>query len=353
MPKGGGMFSPAGRQQSFALSPAATSSSPRTAKPQQPRRRSPSSRGSSGGRSSAAAAGGAPQGLLVVGAHAENRLHAEREARRQIALDHTQQLRAQIQHREKLARAEQQRSHAAERAAIPSAGRLGSRFEPKQAEPVPWAQDTDPGPRRHSGASGDLKRVLAGEGELVDGGDAVWDTAQGIWRKGGSPRGRGAGGGGGLDAIVEPPEGWTAADQKRLAEERAARAAQMEAKWDDGMSNISDALSELLDSLTVDSFERMPSPPPRPQTPPAAAMPMVFISREGQHSKGRKKNTAARGTTTGLLYHRDAQCPVPAPVEKNIAIYAKLIKSGGAQNAFFEPFSTKNDHFTKTGSGQT
>eukprot|EP01052_Picozoa_sp_SAG31_P077732 SAG31_NODE_37137_length_307_cov_0.500000_1_plen_35_part_01 len=35
MPKGGGMFSPAGRQQSFALSPAA-SSSPRGAKPQQP-----------------------------------------------------------------------------------------------------------------------------------------------------------------------------------------------------------------------------------------------------------------------------------------------------------------------------
>ena len=174
--------------------------------------------------------------MLVVAEHAERRVQAEREARRQIAADHRQQLRAQISHREAAARAEQQRSIAAERAAIPATGRpWESRFERKQREPVPWAEHLDQDPRQRRAV--DLKRVLVGEGELVDGEDAVWDTAQGIWRTGGSPRGPQRSNAGGLDALVEPPEGWTVADQRRLASERAARSAEMESKWDDGMSN--------------------------------------------------------------------------------------------------------------------
>lgn len=275
--------------------------------------------------------GGRRDGMLLIAEQAERRVQAERELRRQIAVEHRQQLRAQISHREAATRAEQQRSHAAERAAIPAAGRpWDSRFERKQVEPVPWAQHIDQGPGPRRGA--DLKRVLVGEGELVDGEDAVWDTAQGIWRKGGSPHGSRRGSNGGFDAIVEAPEGWTMADQKRLADERAARAAKMESKWDDGMSNISEALSELLDSLTFESVEQDTNravEPEREGSKMSKAMPVVLVSREGLHSKGKKVMPDARGNTHGLLYHRDAQCPVPAPVEKHIAVYAKLIKGGG------------------------
>lgn len=99
------------------------------------------------------------------------------------------------------------------------------------------------------------------------------------------------------------------------------------------MSNITDALSELLDSLTVESVEKHMASVVEPEregsTMPSKPMAVVLVSREGLHSKGKKVMPAARGNTHGLLYHRDAQCPVPAPVEKNIAVYAKLIKGGG------------------------
>ena len=313
MPKGGGIFSPMARQQQAVLTPAPPSRSSAV---------SGSSRGSAGRKG----------GMLLVGEQAERRVQAEREVRRQIAVEHRQQLRAQISHREAAARAEQQRSHAAERAAIPATGRpWDSRYERRPVEPVPWAQhvDQDPRPRR----AADLKRVLVGEGELVDGQDAVWDTAQGIWRKGGSPHGSRCGSEAGFDGVVEPPEGWTVADQKRLADERAARAAEMESKWDDGLSNITDALSELLDSLTADSVDQHTASAVELKhegsTISSKPMPVVLVSREGLHSRGKKVVPAAYGNTHGLLYHRDAQCPVPAPVEKNIAVYAKLIKGGG------------------------
>ena len=306
MPKGGGVFSPMARQQQQAavLSPAAPAST-----------RPPGS-----GR----------QGMLLVAEHAERRVQAEREVRRQLAVDHRQQLRAQISHREAAARAEQQRIHAAERTAIPATSRpWDSRFECKQLDPAPWAQHTEP--ERAHRRDADLKRVLVGEGELVDADDAVWDTAQGIGRRGGSPQGLQRGNRAGFDAIADVPEGWTAADQQRLADERAVRAAEMDSKWDDGMSNISDALSELLDSLTIEAME-----PGAVETEDNMAssktVPVVLVSRQGlggQHSKGKKVVADARGNTQGLLYHRDAGCPVPAPVEKNIAIYAKLIKGGG------------------------
>ena len=306
MPKGGGVFSPMARQQQQAavLSPAAPAST-----------RSPAS---------------GPQGMLLVAEHVERRVHAEREVRRQLAVDHRQQLRAQISHREAAARAEQQRIHAAERAAIPATSRpWDSRFECKKLEPAPWAQHTEQ-ERAHRRAT-ELKRVLVGEGELVDADDAVWDTAQGIWRRGGSPQGLQRGSRAGLDAIAEAPEGWTAADQQRLADERAVRAAEMDSRWDDGMSNISDAISELLDSLTIEAME--PSAvETEDNTASSKTMPVVLVSRQslaGQHSKGKKVVADARGSTKGLLYHRDAGCPSPAPVEKNIAVYAKLIKGGG------------------------
>lgn len=331
MPRGGGMFSPHARQQqsTAVLSPVRSSAS--------------------SGRSQQS--GTCRQGgMLLVAERAERRQQAEREARRRIAADHAQQLRAQISQREAAAREEQQRSHAAERTAIPAADRpWGSRVEPKRLEPVPWAQHADQElvrmePKRLEPAPwaehvdqapvdrrpANLKRVLVGEGELVESEDAVWDTAQGIWRKGGSPHTPQRGNSGGCDPI-ETPEGWTVADQQRLADERAARVVEMESRWSDGMSNISDALSELLDSLTVESLEPSHSPvePETIVTAASKAMPVVLVSRDSVRSKGKRTNAAAHGNTHGLLYHRDAQCPVPNPVETKIASYAKIVKGGG------------------------
>lgn len=310
MPKGGGMFSPAAQQQFFATSPKLLrDSSPR-----------------SGASSSTGA---------LVTEHHHQRVHVERERRQQIVLSHTQELQQQIRQREAHTRSERQRSHAAERTAMPATAPTTLR-----REPVPWAQDAAPSPPRR--APGDLKRVLQGEGH-ADSADAVWDTAKGIWRDGGSPRGSpGSSRGGRFDFIVEPPEGWSAADQQRLTEERASHAVEMETKWDDGLSMMSNALSELLDSLADDFVERMPSPDAEKKhvavvqarrssggSVKSAATPVLLISREGLESKGRKQLIDARGSTDGLLYHRDGTCPIPAPVENNIAVYAKLIKSGG------------------------
>ena len=58
--------------------------------------------------------------------------------------------------------------------------------------------------------------------------------------------------------------------------EREAKAAEMEQKWEDGMSNISDALSDLLDTLSFDLLGTETSAVPE-GVPPAAERLIFFL----------------------------------------------------------------------------
>jgi len=230
-------------------------------------------------------------------------LQHERGRRREIGLAHTQELQRQILAREAASRTQRDLSWAEERAALAPADQAApwSASKPRRArEPAPWATEED-APRRgkqRRGSAASSNDVLTGHGEAGgDEGGAVWDTAQGVWRR--SPAA--------AAELAAPPPGWSAADRKRLKAEREAKAAEMEQKWDDGMSNISDALSDLLDTLSFDLLGTETSAVPE-GVPPGT----------GRRQATSPSGAATHQDTRGLLHHRD-----DAPVERNISKYVK------------------------------